>query len=286
MEARIKAYAKLNLTLNITGKEGGFHTLDSLVTSVDMYDLIVLKKRKDDKITLTMRGQGSESIPYESNNAAKAAELFVGEYSTCGADITVYKNIPMGLGVGGSSADAAGVLAGLSKLYNIDDAIGIKRLCDMTGSDTRYMLSGGYARLFGRGNEVKRIESDLSLDFLLLAPEARVDTSKCYQKFDLCGKVGGSSDNAERALRSGDKRALAKEISNALYSAAKILAPEVEEEFNALKSFDPLAVSMTGSGSGVFALFENAEFCEYAKSRYRGKAKVYRLKSKVLKNKF
>ena len=159
MNVRVKAYAKLNLTLNITGVSGGYHMLDSVVTSVDMHDLIVLKKRRAKLVSIIMRGQGSEDIPYDKNNAVKAAQLFIDNFGTNGADITVYKNIPMGLGVGGSSADAAGVLTGLSKLYGVNDLAGIKLLADKAGSDTRYMLSDGYARLAGRGNEVRQIES-------------------------------------------------------------------------------------------------------------------------------
>ena len=60
MGVRVKAYAKLNLTLGITGAEGGYHTLDSLVCSVDLYDLIKIKKRKDGLVTVEMHGQGTE----------------------------------------------------------------------------------------------------------------------------------------------------------------------------------------------------------------------------------
>ena len=63
---KVKAYAKINLTLQIVGNEGEYHLLDSLVASVDLYDLVVLKKRKDKLSSVTMKGQGSESIPPES----------------------------------------------------------------------------------------------------------------------------------------------------------------------------------------------------------------------------
>ena len=175
--------------------------LDSLVASVDLYDLVCVKKRRDKLVSVTMRGQGSESIPYEENNAVRSAELFISKYSTCGADITVYKNIPMGLGLGGSSADSAGVLNALSRLYRTDDPAGLKILADATGSDTRYMLSGGYARLFGRGDEVKAVESGLKLDFLLLAPKDRVSTGKCFAEFDRSEKFGGDSGNGARKRR-------------------------------------------------------------------------------------
>lgn len=279
MDVRVKAYAKINLTLHVTGIKDGFHTLDSLVTSVDLYDLIALKKRKDKLVSITMRGCGSEGIAFEENNAVRAAQAFIDGYGTNGADITVYKNIPMGLGLGGSSADAAGVLNGLSKLYKTDDTAGLKLLADSVGSDTRYMLSGGYARLFGRGNEVKNIESALKLDFLLLAPKEGVSAAECYKTFDSLGALGGNSDVAENAVIAGDKKLLAENLSNSLGIAAKKLSDSIQTAFDELSAFDPLAVNMTGSGSGVYAVFENPEYCAYAKSRYRGKFRAYCLKT-------
>ena len=278
---RQKSYAKINLTLNVTGEEGGFHTLDSVVASVDLYDLVVLKKRKDKLVSITMHGCDSETIPFENNNAVRAAENFISQFDTCGADITVYKNIPMGLGLGGSSADAAGVLCGLAKLYKIDDVARLKLLADGVGSDTRYMLTGGYARLFGRGDIVKQIDSRLRLDILLLAPKQSVSTAECYKRFN--APYSSGYDGAERAVENSDKTALAKYVCNDLTAPAITLSDEVQTAIDELKEFDPLAVNMTGSGSGVYAVFENPEFCAYAKSRYRGKFRAIQLKTIIPK---
>ena len=122
---KIKSYAKVNLTLEITGVENGYHTLNSLVASIDLYDLLVIKKRKGALSSITMKGMGSESIPPEKNNALKAAEAFSQTFGTDGADITVYKNIPIGAGLGGSSADVVGVINGMAKLYNVGDRVAI-----------------------------------------------------------------------------------------------------------------------------------------------------------------
>lgn len=277
---KVKAYAKINLTLFVTGTENGYHMLDSIVASVDLYDLIKIKKRRDKLVSVTMHGMGSETIPHESNNAARAAELFVAKFGTNGADITVYKNIPMGAGLGGSSADAAGVLNGLAKLYKVDDLTALKLLADETGSDTRYMLTGGWARLYGRGNVVKAIDSGLKAHIFLLVPSGGVSSARCYSAFDKVGKTGGNSDTAERAAALNDLNGLAKQLSNSLMPAAASLSDGISDCIEELNEFAPLAVNMTGSGSGVYALFENKEMCAYAKSRYRGKAKTYILEVK------
>ena len=277
---RVKAYAKINATLFVTGTEEGYHTLDSLVATVDLFDAITVKKRRDRLVSVTMHGMGSETIPHDSNNAVKAAELFIERFQTNGADIIVYKNIPMGAGLGGSSADAAGVLCGLAKLYKINDFAGLKLLADMTGSDTRYMLTGGWARLFGRGDIVKPIESRLKLHLLLLVPNDSVSTAQCYSEFDRLGDIGGNSDRAEAAVVGNDLKGLCGELSNSLMPAAASLSGEIRKSIEELKEFAPLAVNMTGSGSGVYALFENREMCAYVKSRYRGRARVYILEVK------
>ena len=185
----------------------------------------------------------------------------------------------MGLGLGGSSADSAGVLKGLAQLYKIDDFEGVAKLADENGSDTRYMLTGGYARLKGRGERVFHIDSKLKLNFLLIAPAEGVSTAECYKTFDKIGVFGGDGGKAEAALKAGDIRALAGSLCNALTIPAKMLSGSVSKAFEDLAAFDPLAVNMTGSGSGVYALFETPEFAAYAKSRYKGKFKVYSLKT-------
>jgi len=150
----------------------------------------------------------------------------------------------------------------------------------MTGSDTRYMLSGGYARLTGRGGEVRSLDGKLKLNLLLLVPRTGVSTAQCYALYDKMLSDAGNSDTAESALVSGDLKGLSENLSNALTAPAIVLNGEVGQCINDLKAFCPLAVNMTGSGSGVYALFENSEMCEYAGSRYGGTAKTYRLKTR------
>ena len=253
--------------------------LDTLVCSVDLFDLIILKKRKDDKVSIQMHGQGTELMPYEQNNAAKAAECYIKAFGTRGADITIYKNIPLGAGMGGSSADAAGVLRGMTKLYGKGSESQLKELAATLGSDTGYMLSGGYARLTGRGENVEHIPAKTRLNFLMLKPKEGVSTSECYKLYDKMPQPVQNSENAIQALISGDKAALGACLNNALFAPAVAINPAVKTAFEELSAFSPLGVCMTGSGSAVFALFENAEFCSWAKSRYRGKFRCIQLKT-------
>ena len=279
---RIKAYAKLNLTLEVFGVENGYHQLDSFVTSVDLFDTVVVTKRKDKLINVVMHGMGSESIPPERNNAWKAGEAFVNAFQTTGADIIVYKDIPMGAGLGGSSADIAGVLLGMAKLYQISEER-LDKLALILGSDVPYMLKGGFMRMQGRGEKLTPVSVENPLWVLLLCPPTPVDTKSCFAQYDTMPKTlewrESATENCITALSSGRLNDGGRYLTNELYPAATALNGEVERAYNSLKDFSPLGVTMTGSGSAVFALFETRELCEWAKSRYKGAGRAFVVKT-------
>ena len=281
---KIKAYAKINLTLEIVGSEKGFHMLDSLVASVDLFDLIVLKKRKDKLSSITMRGLGSETIPPEKNNALKAAERFSERFGVNGADITVYKNIPMGAGLGGSSADASGVLNGMAKLYGIQDEDAIDKLGSELGSDTKYMRKGGFARMRGKGDLVAPLAITETLHMLALLPRTSVDTGACYREYDNVPIRAGEKNATEKAIEALVLKKVeeaGRYLANDLFPPAARLNIDVKQAYDEALSFSPLGVVMTGSGSCVLALFETQELCEWAKSRYKGTSKAFVLKTVV-----
>ncbi len=290
---RLNANAKLNLTLDVTGKENGYHMLDSLVVTADLSDRIVLKKRKDGRSSVVMHGMGSESIPPEENNALRAAERFSAAFSTAGADITVYKNIPIGAGLGGSSADAAGVLLGMKRLYGVPDMGAVEALADELGSDTKYLLTGGLARMRGRGEKIDFLPEEPELHFLLLCPKERVSSRECYEEYDrLQPSCAPCTEEAVRLIRGGMLSWAAQRFSNRLYDAAASLCGAVKDAYAEARAFSPLGAAMTGSGSASFALFETKELAEWAKSRYRGKSRAIVAKSfypktnKEIKNPF
>lgn len=252
--------------------------LDSLVCSIDVYDLVKLASRKDKRINVKMRGRGSESILPSENNAYKAAERYRDAFQTCGADIEIYKNIPLGAGLGGSSADAAGVLRGMCELYSAGSESEIKDIADSLGSDTGYMLTGGFARLTGRGDKVEPLSSEMQLYGLMLKPSGGVSTAECYARYDKMPAKSNKS-GARAALESGDGAALGANLFNELYPSATLINPDVARAYRELKDFAPLGVNMTGSGSGVYALFESLELAQYARSRYRGAFECITFKS-------
>ena len=269
MSVKIKSYAKINLTLNVGKVINGFHPIDSIVSTIDIYDEIFLSKRKDDAIMLTMHGLGEYDIRTEENNAYKAAKLFCEEFKTKGVNIEIRKRIAIGGGLGGSSADVAGVLRGLKKLYDID--ADVKPLADKLGSDCGYMLVGGTARISGRGEKVKRIKRDLDGYVIIAYCEKGVSTKECYALFDkLVGEfLNANNDEVEQAIEEGDFNGLVKNISNGLSLPAENLCSDIQKNLEIIKALSPSACSVTGSGSCIFILYETKELCLWAADKLK-----------------
>lgn len=271
---RVTAPAKLNLTLEIVGSAGGYHMLDSVVTTIDLADEVTVTARTDGAVNFEMGGADGAAIPYERNTAVRAAQLFAQKFSTGGADIFVQKNIPFAAGLGGSSADAAGVLRAMCALYGVplEEAA---PLADMVGSDTRCQLIGGYVRMRGRGDNVIPLTSALSPEFLIIVPQCGVSTADCYARYDtMPSEERGYSDRAARALAQNDLHALCANFYNALYNPARSLCPGVEEALSQALALNPMGAAMTGSGSAVFAVFPNKQQCRVALSRYNGRGRA------------
>lgn len=269
MKVKLKTYAKINLTLNVGRKENGWHPIDSLVTTVGLYDEITVRTRKDDAIKFTMTGLGEYDVKQSENNAYKAACAFKERFGCGGFDLEVKKRIAIGGGLGGSSADVSGVLRALKKLFGTDGDI--KPIADALGSDCGYMLRGGTARIRGRGEIVTPCERDLDGYAVIVYAENGVSAKDCYAAFDETTVEYNKADNAAavRAAETGDFYALCKTVSNGLTAAAEKLNPEITVNLDRLRRLSPSAYAVTGSGSCVFALYETKELCEWAASKLK-----------------
>ena len=267
----VNAYAKVNFTLDILGREGGYHLLDSLVSTVSLFDSVTATARTDGKTTVSFTGVGTEGIP-PGNNALRAAEAFSDAFSMAGADITIDRKIPVGAGLGSSSADAAGVLRALAALYGISDTVCLKAIADSLGSDTGYLLTGGWARMTGRGEQIAPIADMPALSLLLLIPSAGVSTPQCFAAFDRRAET--FSPLTEKAIdclrREGAEGAHA--FGNALIRAAEELNPEVAVLLSEAAKLSEYGFGMTGSGSACYAVFPSQEECLWARKRYQGTA--------------
>ena len=263
--ASAKIYGKINLSLNINGVKDGYHMLDSVVTTVSVADIVKIKLRKDDKILITFTGKYKGVIVDQfKTNVYKTAVAFMEKYGKKGLNIEVVRNIKDGGGLGSSSADIVGTLLALKKLYGVTESV--KDLADGLGSDTGYLLNGGFARITKRGEEVEPFKCKNKYYFVVLYANGGVNTKECFELFDKECKTGILSNNDEliKGLIEGDFDKISSNVKNALTIPAKKLNAEIEENINELNKLSPEVVGMTGSGSTVFIAYPNYEFASWA----------------------
>ncbi len=269
-KTKVKIPAKVNLTLDIIGTNGGYHLLNSLVTSIDVYDTVIVSPRKDECVTVKVKGISAE-CEMRDNVAFKTAKLFMEKTGASGVDIVIEKTIPVGAGLGGSSADIAGVLKAMKSLFLSDTDI--LQLANDLGSDSGYMLNGGYAVMKGRGNEITRYDVDKIFYYLIITGESKVSTKDSYNKFDQMGySQPPCTESALTALMNDDQETFGKVVKNDLYPASLFFVPQMEEDISALKNSGAVISQMTGSGSSVYGVFTDERLRDKAykklKDRY------------------
>lgn len=252
-KVKVKVPAKINLTLDILGVKDGYHIIDSLVVSVDVYDTVTVKPRKENLLNVTFDGI-PVGIAHKNSNAYYAAEKFRKEFSTGGADITIKRNIPVAAGLGGSSADIAGVLSAMKKLYKVKRDISF--IANDLGSDAAYMLKGGYAVIKNRGEQVEPLEN-IKRDFyiLIVLGKSGVSAGDSYKTYDKINKTyAKSTPIAVKLLTENDADNFLTTLKNDLYEGSCAILPEIKQTAERLKEYG--AAVMTGSGSAVYGIYK------------------------------
>ncbi len=262
---RLKAYAKLNLSLDITGKRSdGYHELDGIMQSISLCDTVEIEKADEIRVSMD-----AGSIDMRRNTAYKAALAFQEQTGCGGAAIVVQKRIPAEAGLGGASADAAAVLYGLNKLYGAElstdqlSAIGVT-----VGADVPFALTGGMARARGIGERLTYVELGKPLFFVIVKPHAGVSTVEAYRRYQKSEPL--HIGTVEYALAKGDIALFLRYAGNALGMAALSIAPEIMTAANALMAAGAPRALMSGSGSTMFAPFESLEEANAAAGRVKG----------------
>lgn len=256
---RLRAFAKANLSLNITGVDGksGLHTLDSVMMSVDKFDTVTVAERNDNKINVRFINADIG----ENNTAAMAARAVQEAIGFGGWDIEIEKGIPIGAGLGGSSADGAAVLRALDVLYRLPErGADMRKIALGIGSDVPFMLTGGLARVRGTGGDLFFIENKLTL-FIVGLMSGSVSTAEAYAEFDNLYKdrMHCPTDNEELCNRLLEAKDTSLELfGNALYAPAAKLAPDITKNTELLSSCGA-KVNLTGSGGMVLGYFTDIE---------------------------
>ena len=178
----IQARAKINWTLNVTGKrQDGYHLLDMLMQPIALHDTLIIEKAEG--LALTVEGMGDLSAGEDNLvlRAARALQALCG--ISRGASLHLIKRIPMGAGLGGGSADAAAALKGLNKLWGIGlDLPALCRIGERLGADIPFCLHDAPRRAQGIGEILTTIESGV-FPLILLQPCAALSTKEVFTAY-------------------------------------------------------------------------------------------------------
>ena len=269
---KVKANGKLNLGLNVTGREGEYHSLDTVMCAINIADAVTVTTSKKKEITLKSTGYDLSDVSSSDNVVYKAARAFCEEFGTAGGSVLLKKIIPAGGGLGGSSSDIVATVKAFQKAYGVEDDVLplIKKLC----SDGEFLYENGVAHVTGRGSVQNRIFLKQPRFFVIAVPEEKCVTAEVFKEFDRGDypSVGCDVENVFSSVSRGENPA-SRELFNALYLPAKTLNKSVGDAYEHMRSLSPDFFGMTGSGSSVYGCFSSVELCLWAQDKLRRTAK-------------
>lgn len=271
---KIKAYAKINIALDVVGKrDDGYHLLKMIMQTVDLYDVIeIIKTDLDIKLNCN-----KPYVPTDERNLAyKAAKLFKETYNIeDGVSINLIKNIPVSAGMAGGSTDAAGVLKLMNKIFNINAsdeelmALGLK-----LGADVPYCINGGTALCEGIGERITQLKPFKDKIVVIVKPPFGVSTKEVYRDFDLSKVIfHPRTEDIMKAMENDDIHFVANNMKNLLENVTLRKHRVILNIKELMKYYDALGTMMSGSGPTVFAFFDDmlkAQVCyDEMKNKYK-----------------
>lgn len=262
-----KAYAKLNISLDVTDKrDDGFHNMLMVMQSVSL----------SDDVRIELNGSGIVTarsnflfIPGDDRNlAVKAAKVFFekcGDTST-GAFISIKKHIPVGSGMGGGSSDAAAVLKALNRVF--DCPFSPAELADigaLVGSDVPFCVIGGTALVQGRGELISPLPSLPKCRFVICKPSFSISTPELFKKLDaVSNRRHPDTVGIIEALEAGDLSKISRRMYNVFEEVDDRRLRCVKEIKSVMLDHGALGAVMTGTGSAVFGVFDSDSKAEKA----------------------
>ena len=271
-----KAYAKINLTLDITGRrEDGFHTLDTVMQTVSLWDDVELERKAEPGILLRC---SKEYLPTDRRNTAyRAAQFFL---ERCGLEkegvsLSIHKRIPGRAGMGGGRADAAAVLLGLNEMF--DNKLELSQLLELAakvGADVPFCLHGGTCRCTGIGEVLEPVAAMPACYLAICKPPAGMSTPRAYALLDGYPQTRNyGTPRMLAALEKGDLRRVASLLQNRFDETMR-LGP-VRQIKGIMRATGALGAMMTGSGSAVYGIFDSKERAEACLKALEGRGKLY-----------
>ncbi|MDC3075835.1 4-(cytidine 5'-diphospho)-2-C-methyl-D-erythritol kinase [Paracoccaceae bacterium] len=273
-----KGYAKINLALHVTGvKEDGYHILDSIVIFTDIFDSLSFKK--DRKTMLTFTGEFSNSLNVKRNSVIQALNLFE-NLLTDHFSINLEKNLPLGAGLGGGSADAAAVIRFISNYCR--HPMPSPETISKIGADVPVCVLSLASRVGGIGEITRPIDiSGINLWIVLVNPGIFVATGIVFK--EITEKHNEPLEPFTHFRKTDQFIDYLKRQRNDLQSIAVNKWPEIKEVLDTIeKTQDVLLSRMSGSGSTCFGLYRTQDIAKRAVSYLNQKSNKWWVKySKV-----
>ncbi|MCR4672549.1 MAG: 4-(cytidine 5'-diphospho)-2-C-methyl-D-erythritol kinase [Lachnospiraceae bacterium] len=267
----ISAPAKLNLMLDIVGKrDDGYHELCTVMQMTALNDSLILEKRRQPGIRLST---SLPDLPDDSGNIAyRAAEFMIGAFGLKeGVSIEITKRIPIAAGMAGGSTDAAAVLLGMNRLFDL--SLGTDQLMELggkLGADVPFCVLKKTSLLSGRGDRAELIPSLPVCSIVVAKPAVQVSTAYVYAEYDRLKDVKHpDTDGFVRAMRAGDLAGIADKLGNVLEYVTAAQFPVINKLKADMKELGAAGTLMTGSGPTVFGLFEDKRTAARAARKIR-----------------
>ncbi len=273
---RVRAYGKINLTLDVVGRRAdGYHLLDTVMQSVSIWDELELQRRSEPGLRLECNW---ESLPLDSMNTVfRAAKFFLEDQKlqSEGLYIYIHKYLPSRSGMGGGSADAAAALRGLNELFGTQlSTEKLMALGARVGADVPFCVRGGAARCTGVGADVSPVPAMPDCWLVVCKPPMGMSTPRAYALLD---QYPLSSTQATPrmldALAAGNLRRVAKGLANRFDETVR-MGP-VRSLKRAMVEAGALGAMMTGSGSSVYGIFETEQGARAAISQLEGRGRIF-----------
>lgn len=255
MALEVRAHAKINLDLRVRSRRAdGYHEIATVFQSIALHDTVRMSPRPSGGIEIRST---DSSLPTDRTNLAwRAAELLAGETGRGqpGVLVEIEKRIPTQAGLGGGSADAAAVLAGLDALWGT--SLGLARLSNLgarLGADVPFMLHGGTACGTGRGDVVSALPDLPPHVVVVVRPPFGVPTADAYRWVDEDGLA--SSAPPRWPSSSAGWPPMLPSCLNEFEAPVGARFPGLRAVVGELRALGALHAALSGSGSAVFGLF-------------------------------
>lgn len=262
----LKALAKINLGLDVLGKrEDGYHDVRMVMQTIYLYDNIIMTGTKEPGIRIETN---LFFLPVNENNIAyKAAKLLMEEFHIKeGITIKLEKRIPVAAGLAGGSSNAAAVLHGMNRMFQL--GLSEKDLMERgvkLGADVPYCVMRGTVLAEGIGEILTPLSPMPKCHILIAKPPISVSTQLVYEKLD-SGIIQQHPDidGIIRGLDQDDIDQVAKSMGNVLENVTILEYPVIDKIKNVMKESGALNAMMSGSGPTVFGIFRDRKSAKLA----------------------